>query len=278
MARVAHQLGSLLDPQEIQKKLITAAQTLFPQHPVTLSYGQSHNAVDTHVIGKRQSFFAAENMAVPVFAQRQVVGILRIDGFDHAFGRDELRTLENLANLASLAFDNSLLFSQVQQTALRDGLTGLITHRALQDQLETQILEASRYHQPVSVILADVDHFKKVNDTYGHQAGDQILQGFAHILVRHVRDIDVVARYGGEEFVILLLQTGCADAVRIAEAIREDLQAQSFVAGRHVIQITGSFGVATFPEDATSAQQLLREADQRLYKCKRGGRNQVKGA
>ena len=179
--------------------------------------------------------------------------------------------------LLSLALDNSILFYQVKQTALRDGLTGLLTHRAFQEKLESEILEASRFGSALSILLCDLDHFKTVNDTYGHQAGDQVLQGYAHVLVRNVRDIDVVARYGGEEFIVLLPQIQHAEACAIAERMRLDISQQVFEGGSQSIAVTGSFGVASFPEDATTAPQLIRQADQRLYRAKEGGRNLVRG-
>jgi len=286
LSKAAHELGSLLDPTEIQKKLIDAARTLFPTRAVALSYGQQNDPIDNYVIQKRQPVTAPQAMfkshpllAVPVFAQQGVAGILRVGGEigGAVFGRDDLRLLEILASMASLSLDNSVLFSNVQDTALRDGLTGLLTHKAFQEHLEAQILEASRYKEPLSVILADVDHFKRVNDTHGHQAGDLILQGFAHVLARNVRDVDIVARYGGEEFVILLLQADEQAARQTAEAIRQDLMAQSFDTGRTQLSITSSFGVATFPDDATSAQQLMRKVDERLYRAKEAGRNRVWG-
>jgi diguanylate cyclase (GGDEF)-like protein len=289
LSHAAHELGALLDPAEIQRKLIEAAQSLFPTRPVALSYGQQNDPVDNVVIQRRNSVMIPDGsmrlapqgnplLAVPVFAQQNVAGVLRVGGdAGPVFGRDDFRLLEILASLASLSLDNSILFGQVQDTALRDGLTGLITHKAFQEHLEAQILEASRYKEPLSVIIADVDHFKSVNDTHGHQAGDQILQGFSHVLARNVRDVDVVSRYGGEEFAILLLQTGEEAAHALAEAIRRDVAGQPFETSGPNLSITASFGVATFPEDATSAQQLLRKADERLYQAKQSGRNRVKG-
>jgi diguanylate cyclase (GGDEF)-like protein len=122
-----------------------------------------------------------------------------------------------------------------------------------------------------------VDHFKRVNDTHGHPAGDVILQGLAHVLDRNARDVDVVARYGGEEFVILLFQCGYDEAMAVAEKVRQDIADQVFDAGGKALYASASFGVATFPDDATSAQQLMRQADQRLYAAKKSGRNRVAG-
>lgn len=285
LSSAARALGSMLDPAIIQQKLVSAAMQLFPGQSVAISYGQTADPVDTYVVQRRQPILVPSDamkgvptLAAPVCAQQAVVGVLRVGGAasENPYSRDDLRLLEILANLASLAMDNCMLFHNVEQNALRDNLTGLLTHKALDDQLEKAILEASRYNQPLSLILADIDHFKSVNDTHGHQAGDAVLQGFAHVMDRNTRPVDIIARYGGEEFVILLLQTNHADAIAVAEKIRRDMGEQVFEVGGKQLTITGSFGVATFPEDATSQQQLFRQADQRMYKAKAGGRNQVK--
>ncbi|MCG3204800.1 MAG: hypothetical protein KCHDKBKB_01517 [Elusimicrobia bacterium] len=285
LSEAARGMGSLLDPTAIQSRLIEIAKLLFPSHLVQISYGQKPDAIDSYVVERRQPLLVPSEvmkgppqLAVPILAQRSVVGVLRLGGDPRSkeiFTRDDLRLLEILANLASLAMDNCVLFHQVQQTALRDHLTGLLTNRAFQDQLEQSILEASRYNQPLSLVLVDVDHFKNINDTQGHQMGDLILQGLAHVLDRNVRDVDIIARYGGEEFALLLLHTPHREASLLAEQIRKDLEAQVFGGAGKNLSITASFGVATFPEDATSGQQLFRQADQRLYKAKSNGRNQV---
>lgn len=287
LSEAARGLGSLLDPAAIQEKLRQIAALLFPSQTIGISYGQEPDAIDSYVVQRRQPLLIPSDamkgppmMAVPISAQQSVVGVLRVGDKSPATGktgytREDLRLLEILANLASLAMDNCVLMNNVQQTALRDNLTGLLTNRAFQDELESAVLEASRYNQPLSLVLVDVDHFKSINDTHGHQAGDTVLQGLAHVMDRNVRPVDVIARYGGEEFAILFRQTTHVEAVHIAEQIRRDLKEQVFDVNIKKISITGSFGVATFPEDATSSQQLFRQADQRLYKAKHGGRNQV---
>lgn len=286
LSSVARELGSLLDPALVQEKLIEATRALFPEQPVSISLGQTADPIDSYIFKRRQPVLVPSElfkgqplMAVPISVQRQVAGILKVGAGNPSapYTREDMRLLDVLGNLASLAMDNCILFNQVRDNALRDHLTGLYTHKSFQDQMEAAVLEASRYRQPLSFILVDVDHFKSINDTYGHQAGDEILQGVAHVLHRNVREIDILARYGGEEFGILLLQTPHDKAMALAEQARADLAEQGFDLGGKVISVTASFGVSTFPEDATSGQQLIREADQRLYKAKGAGRNQVKG-
>ncbi len=285
LATAARAMGACLDPVDIQAKLLASAEALFPNCSVAVSVGQQPDVVDRAVIQKGQPVLVPSHvikgdplMAVPVKAQGSVAGVLRVGtNTGVPFTPDDLRLLDILGSLASLSLENSVLFHQIQESALRDNLTGLWTHRAFQDHLEASLLEASRYNQPLSLILADIDHFKSVNDSHGHPAGDQVLQGFAHMLGRHVRDVDIVARYGGEEFTILLLQTPPEEAMRVAEAMRHDFESQRFGLPQGVLTATASFGVAAFPSDATSGQQLVRAADERLYAAKKSGRNRVIG-
>jgi diguanylate cyclase (GGDEF)-like protein len=267
LSGAAVELGAILDPTLIQQKLTELAGALFPGATISLVYADHAGPADA-VFQRGQATLSGEDrtageslMAAPVRAGNAVIAALTVKApaLSRVFAWEDLRLLDVLAGLASEALDNARLFSDVHQNALRDGLTGLLTHRALQDHLESAVLEASRYQKPVSLIMADIDRFKMVNDTHGHPAGDAVLQGFAHVLDRNLRDVDVVARYGGEEFVALLYETPYTAAAEVAEHIRRDLEAQPFdIGGGKTLNITASFGVATFPEDATSGQQLLR--------------------
>lgn len=173
-----------------------------------------------------------------------------------------------------------------QQAALRqsltDALTGAYNRRHLMDQLPRELERARRYGQPVSVLICDIDFFKKVNDGYGHGAGDDVLVAFAQMLNGAVRrEIDCVARYGGEEFVVLLPQTDLSGALAVGEKLRAATAALEIPTSGHVLRITSSFGVATLqPQwpDAPVAGMLLEQADACLYESKERGRNRVTGA
>ena len=287
LSGAAVELGAFLEPLGIQQKVVELAGRLFPGAEVALlSLHRAGSAAPVFqrgqaiLIGDGKSEDGSSVMAAPVKEGRSVVAALTVSlpAAMRVFAWEDLRLLDVLTGLASDALDNAKLFSDVEQNAMRDGLTGLLTHRAFQDKLEAAVLEASRYGKPISLVMADIDHFKSVNDTHGHPAGDAVLQGFAHVLDRNARPVDVVARYGGEEFAILLYETVYEDAMTFAESIRHDLEEQSFDIGQgRALAITASFGVATFPTDATSGQQVLRQADQRLYAAKKGGRNRVAG-
>jgi two-component system cell cycle response regulator len=170
-------------------------------------------------------------------------------------------------------YENQLkaLNQKLQSLAVTDGLTGLHNHRAFQDYLEEQFQTAMRNKQPLALILMDVDHFKQYNDTYGHQAGDEVLRQVAQILQANVREGDFVARYGGEEFVVVLPRADSESAVAVAERLRRAVESAEW----HLRPITGSFGVASIRPDMETRQELIEAADQALYQAKKNGRNRV---
>ena len=170
------------------------------------------------------------------------------------------------------------LASQVgefQRLSSTDGLTGVHNHRHFQERLREEFRRAQRYDDALSLILLDLDHFKDVNDRFGHAAGDRVLREVASALQQGVRDTDLVARYGGEEFAVLLPRTHLTCALTVAERVRRELRAlRPGDEGR--LQVTASLGVSSFPHRAVlSPEQLLLTADEALYQAKREGRDRV---
>ena len=163
--------------------------------------------------------------------------------------------------------------------ATRDGLTGLFNHRYFIAAFELELARCRRHDRVLSLIFADVDFFKKYNDTQGHQAGDALLASLAQLISRESRRSTIVARYGGEEFVLLVPETGRAGALRYAERIRSTVEAYPFPVreDQEHGRITLSLGVATFPENGSDANTLLKYADSALYLAKDSGRNKVCG-
>jgi diguanylate cyclase (GGDEF)-like protein len=191
-----------------------------------------------------------------------------------AFEQDVLRMIEVIAIQAAQAVLRAQLYEQMERMATTDGLTGLYNHRTFQTKADEILAQARRYQRKCSVVLTDVDHFKSVNDTYGHPTGDQVLKGVARIIKSLARDTDIVARYGGEEFVIVMPETDAKGAFTISERIREAVKAEVFQTEMGPLKITMSLGIATFPDNGMEKQQLIDLADQCLYHSKRNGRNQ----
>ena len=187
---------------------------------------------------------------------------------------------ENRALLQALSRKNEELkhFNEaLWDQATRDGLTGLYNYRYLQEALTREISRSSRHGKPLSVIILDVDSFKKYNDVHGHLIGDAVLRGIAEILLRSVRKSDIVARYGGEEFVVLLPEVGREHGMQIAEGLRKVIAEHPFH-GRETQPlgtITASFGVVLYPEDGADPSSLIQRADQMMYQAKKAGGNCV---
>jgi diguanylate cyclase (GGDEF)-like protein len=191
------------------------------------------------------------------------------------FADETERLAEWLASQAAVALDNSRLHDIVQRQAITDDLTGLVNRRRFIEALAAEIERARTFDAPLTVVLADLDNFKRVNDDHGHHAGDVVLRSFADLVRSHVRDVDVSSRIGGEEFAILLPETDRVGAASVAERMREAFSTASIdVSAGHSISVTSSFGVAQLG-DGMSGDDLLRAADAALYRAKADGKNRV---
>ena len=165
--------------------------------------------------------------------------------------------------------------TKLQELALRDGLTGLLNRRYWESCLEREFARHQRYDNPVSLVIFDIDHFKRVNDTYGHQTGDEVIRETARITSQLVRETDFAGRYGGEEFVVLLPGTTLDGAAQFAERLRSTIERQQLDYQGSPLTFTVSLGVATLADDMAGYKALLERADKALYQSKEGGRNQV---
>ncbi len=192
-----------------------------------------------------------------------------------ALGEDVLRMLEVLAIQAAQAVLRAQLFEQTERLATIDGLTSLANRRTFQARAAQALAQARRYGRACAVLITDIDHFKAVNDTYGHPAGDVVLRGVAQMLREQARDTDVVARYGGEEFAVVMPETDLRGAQVIAERLREAVAARTFATELGPVRVTLSVGLAASPQDGTDMDALVQLADGCLYQAKREGRNRV---
>jgi diguanylate cyclase (GGDEF)-like protein len=217
-------------------------------------------------------------LVIPLGNEGRESGILYLTPKGNDFS-DEARELAHwLGSQASVALENARLHRLVERQANTDGLTELPNRRHFEEALEGEISRAERFGGSLALILADLDDFKQVNDRYGHQAGDDVLQTFADILRATVREIDLPARYGGEEFAVLLPQTDLEGAQRLAERLCKALAARPMPTHPGaLVAVTASFGVAAFPDSPTPAA-LFAAADEALYRAKRSGKNCVVAA
>ncbi len=218
-------------------------------------------------------------MSVPMMASNTVVGVLNLSRSQPgAFSPMDVPFLESIANQIAVAFERLRLYMKVKELSVTDELTGIYNRRHFQQVLRMEWKRATRFQRPLSVMMIDVDHFKKFNDTYGHLMGDLALKNLTRILVENIREVDTLARFGGEEFVVLLADTALNDALGVAEKLRhlvEVKSARTLEKGGSGIPLTVSVGMASYPHHASSEEELINLADQALYKAKAMGRNQV---
>lgn len=194
---------------------------------------------------------------------------------EHVWSTDNQNFLRQVADQLSTSVTTARLYKKVERQATTDGLTSLFNHRTGQEKLAEQLRIAERYQRNLCVVMMDVDHFKSINDTYGHPVGDTVLRSVAHIIKRDCRDVDIPVRYGGEEFLIVLPEVNSEGAQVVAERLRKTLGREVVTHEDIQLSVTASLGVACYPEDAENQHQLLELADKALYMSKRMGRNQV---
>ena len=216
-------------------------------------------------------------LGIPLLSRDSCLGVftiaMRAPG---AITQYQHNTLSIIANQVAVNIANANLHQEMAKMATTDGLTGLTNHRTFQDKADLEFDRASRYPEPIAILLFDIDHFKKINDTYGHPVGDAVLRKIAALLRDTVRTVDIAARYGGEEFIALLINTDIKGASLMAERIRASIEKSRFVLDGTRIPVTVSVGYAVFPEDAKEKSGLIEKADQALYAAKNGGRNQCR--
>jgi two-component system cell cycle response regulator len=215
--------------------------------------------------------------AIPVTNNDRLAGLLAVGGRRVARMTADTETfLGQVANQAYIVVENSRLFARVRNLSIRDSLTDLYNHRHVMELVSVEFTRVGRYQESFSLLMIDVDDFKKVNDEYGHPAGDAVLKELARIIKETVRGVDVVGRYGGEEFVAVLPHTLHDEAVETAERIRSRIHAHVFPAGDREVHVTVSVGVASYPSaNVDSPSTLIREADKALYSAKEAGRDRV---
>ncbi|MBA4373532.1 MAG: hypothetical protein C0402_11805 [Thermodesulfovibrio sp.] len=254
--------------QKLCSDIILSSEPLYIAEAVEI-------AKDSTLTDEGISFLAA----VPLVFNQEVTGMLFLalkTDTAYAFNFDFAALLSLVGNQISMILDKIRLFQETRRLSITDGLTGLFNSRYFYKQLEAEIARSNRYGHSFSLIMFDIDSFKKLNDTYGHQAGDDVLVELARILQSASREADIAVRYGGEEFVIVLPNTSEADTVYLADRIRDSVEQTAFLQDlTGGITITLSGGVASYPMNAGDIKSLLNAADTALYAAKTSGKNRV---
>jgi two-component system cell cycle response regulator len=213
----------------------------------------------------------------PVHSGDRLKGLLAVGG--RHVGRmnhDTEAFLGQVANQVHMVMENARLFERVRNLSVRDSLTDLFNHRYTMQLVSTEFQRVGRYQESVSIVMLDIDHFKKVNDELGHPAGDAVLKDVAQLIKDSLRSVDQVGRYGGEEFLMILPHTSRAEALQTAERVRRRIAEHALRIGNRDLRVTVSLGVGSYPsETVTSPEGLVQEADQALYRAKEAGRNKV---
>lgn len=247
-----------------------AGTVFLERKPIITNLGSA----DPRFIAKEVLSNTKSLLCVPLVAKGEVIGVINITNKKHnkLFNQKDLEFIESLANQAAIAIDNAKLY----ELATKDGMTKLYIYRHFYTLLENEIRRCQRYKRNVSLVMMDIDNFKRINDTYGHLIGDTILKRLASTLQETVRKVDIPARYGGEEFVVILPETDKENAVTIAERIRKNISQISVqVSETETLSPTVSIGVAQYSTDGQEPKELINAADTALYHSKHNGKNTV---
>jgi diguanylate cyclase (GGDEF)-like protein len=226
-----------------------------------------------------ERYYTRSAISAPLRIHGAAVGVINVNNkrSRQVYAKGDLRLIQAIAGHAAVALFNARRYEETLERAERDALTGLANHGHFWATLGVEFERASRYGRSLSLAMIDVDHFKAFNDRYGHLAGDEALAGVGRVLSEGSRVHDFAARYGGEEFAVLLPETDNGGGSAVAEKFRQAVEAGQFAPAAPG-EVTVSIGVSTFPDDGSSAAELVAAADLRLYAAKEQGRNQVRAA
>ncbi len=216
-------------------------------------------------------------ICVPLRSKHRVLGVIQLVNVDMKhFSDQEVFFLQSLCDYAAIAIENARAVEKIQELTITDDCTGLFNARHLYKTLETEVYRSSRFGYEFSVLFIDLDHFKSVNDTHGHLIGSKLLAEIGYVIKAQLRLIDYAFRYGGDEFVVLLPQTGKDSAVVVGKRLRDSLRASQFCAEEGLnLNVRASIGLATYPHDAKTPHDIIRQADEMMYLVKNSTRDNL---
>jgi diguanylate cyclase (GGDEF)-like protein len=212
----------------------------------------------------------------PVAIKNEIMGILiQFDGQENKISENTVNYIKIVTRYIAMGIKKSSLYATVQQLSRKDGLTSLNLRRVFDELIKKEVSRVKRYKNNLSVIMMDIDYFKKLNDQYGHIFGDKVLSRVAGIILENIQTPFSAARYGGEEFVIICPDTGLEEAYLLADKIRDEVREFSFKYEDEIVHTSISGGVAKFSKKLNTSELLIKAADDKLYEAKEGGRNQI---
>jgi len=216
-------------------------------------------------------------LGVPLILRGEVIGVLSVQSAQpNAYDSNQIRLVETIAQQTTIAMDNAKLFEKMQEMAITDSLTGLYNRRYFYMILGNEIERAKRYQSSLTLIMIDIDHFKLVNDKFGHLAGDQVLRSVSDVCKKLLRHTDNMFRIGGEEFMIILPETNQEEALKVAKRIRSTVAENTFKTKKGSVKITVSIGVSEYGENNPASNEFIESADRTMYDAKKAGRNCVR--
>lgn len=254
----------------------------FPLKSIDLSAAQQYPKIipDSAVYPYTEAFYGETeihgSLSIPLLLLHEPIGNLFIGHQqNNAYGEEQAALAQSFADQASIAIEKARLFAEIQTLAATDMLTGLYNRRHFTELADVEIKRARRYQRPLSLVMLDIDHFKSVNDTYGHAIGDLVIKEIAQCCLRNIRSVDIAGRIGGEEFVILLPETTLNNAVLLAERLRVSVFETRVPTELGFVEVTASLGVASLRDGCATIDDLVKQSDHALYRAKDAGRNRV---
>jgi len=216
-------------------------------------------------------------ICVPLRSKHRVLGVIQLVNVElEGFKQDELSFLQTLCDYAAIAIENARAVEKIQELTITDDVTGLYNARHLYKTLETEVYRSARFGYEFTVLFIDLDHFKQVNDTFGHLIGSKLLSEIGYLIKAQLRLIDYAFRYGGDEFVILLPQTSKDAALNVARRLRDNLRTTPFCSDEGLnLTVKASIGLATYPHDAKTPHDIIRQADEMMYLVKNTTRDNI---